>query len=594
MRYAGVHWPENANGEHPSPEYILSLPGIRLGCSLICTPSARWWYPWLKKVSPLAVWRCIPEPRDAPALLNWEPNRAVNAALIHYNDDQYLRDSHVGVEYVQLWNELQFEKENGRPFPGYSQMAQNLARAREAARGKLSAETKLIFPPWVPSDDGTYLDDWKGEAEQWDVIGLHAYGSPQAIWDRYWSYRRAFPNHPIFVGEWNANHEGHDERALLATWAKIQERDGNGFLGATYFIWETNNAGEQDLSIWGNAGRLELFFNPPTAAEAPELPSPEDPPAPLPDPPAPVPEPEPEGPIIVARPQGIDIANYQGFPNFDVLKQAGYSFVIAKATEGTGYQNENFTYQWSKPREAGLYRGAYHFGRPDRNSAEAEAEFFTNVVVSNGLEVGDFLALDFEHRADVNSFGVARARGVDLGLWALQFLKAVEARVGFAPLIYTGMNHVTEEQLWRFPELGRFGLWLAYWGNNPPPPPAPWELVAFWQDNVWGFVPGVSGEVDHDYFMGDEASIPLYGKRSEPIPIPEPVPFPEPGPEDPPPAPERPAILKAMDALEDHPISPENYGTDMVTQLGASGRLYVYSPVTGKVYSYGSDAVWPA
>ena len=163
-------------------------------------------------------------------------------------------------------------KENGAPFPGYGPMAQNLAQLRPALRQEFSnrgQRVRLIWPAWVPSDDMDHLLDWHHEAVNWDAIGLHAYGSAETQRMRYDSYRAAFPDHPIFVGEWNANHEGHDERAILQMWADVANTDP-GLLGVTYYIWETNNAGERDLSIWGNPDRLDLFMHPPVAEEPEE------------------------------------------------------------------------------------------------------------------------------------------------------------------------------------------------------------------------------------------------------------------------------------------------------------------------------------
>jgi hypothetical protein len=94
-------------------------------------------------------------------------------------------------------------------------------------------------------------------------------------------------------------------------WAEIADSDPL-FLGATYYIWETNNAGEQDLSIWGNPDRLTLFQNPPMS-------TPEEPPVPIPD----------------AAPQGIDVASYQGYPDWNAVKESGISFAITKLSEDT-------------------------------------------------------------------------------------------------------------------------------------------------------------------------------------------------------------------------------------------------------------------
>ena len=186
MRHAGIHWPANAGGEHPNVETILGMPGVRQGSVLICADSARYWYRQARGASPLVVWRSIPRQGRLPAQLGWEPNRVADECLNLF-DEQPHGD---GVEWLLPLNELQFPKENGGPFPGYGRMAELLAQLRLQLRRKLSqqypgATVRLMFPSWVPMDDGDHLDDWSSEAAQWDAICLHAYGSAETMRARY-------------------------------------------------------------------------------------------------------------------------------------------------------------------------------------------------------------------------------------------------------------------------------------------------------------------------------------------------------------------------------------------------------------------------
>jgi hypothetical protein len=281
MNHAGIHWPANAGGEHPDVATILSMPGIGRGCTVVCADSARYWYRQARGACPLVVWRGLPRQGRLPAHLGWQAKRVADEVLNLWEEQP-----HGGIEWFLPLNELQFEKEAGGPFPGYGEMAGHLDGLRRELRKRLPG-VGLLFPAWVPGDDGDHLDDWRSEAAQWDAICLHAYGSADAMRARYRSYRDAFPDVPILIGEWNANHEGHDERAALEMWAEVADSDA-GFLGAVYYIWETDNAGEHDLSVWGNAARLALFRNPPTVPLNPPAPQP-----PVVTPPAPVPVPEP-------------------------------------------------------------------------------------------------------------------------------------------------------------------------------------------------------------------------------------------------------------------------------------------------------------
>ena len=45
-----------------------------------------------------------------------------------------------------------------------------------------------------------------------------------------------------------------------------------------------------------------------------------------------------------------------------------------------------------------------------------------------------------------------------------------------------------------------------------PSPPAPWTLLAIWQDNDDQSVPGIAGNIDGDYFNGTKDELKRYGK----------------------------------------------------------------------------------
>jgi lysozyme len=204
-------------------------------------------------------------------------------------------------------------------------------------------------------------------------------------------------------------------------------------------------------------------------------------------------------------PEGVDLSNNNENVDLAAIKASGRSFVFLKATEGVAFRDPFFAQWWREAKELGLYRGAYHFARPSKNSPEDEAAFYMAIVSEQGIEPGDMLALDLE---DPNAGGA-------LNDWTLRFLERVEALAGFAPLIYTSPGYAVDHLLARSPEIGRFPLWLASWGvPTPPQAPPPWDLVSFHQTGVGpaGSVPGVSGECDLDVFNGLAERIPLLGK----------------------------------------------------------------------------------
>jgi lysozyme len=199
---------------------------------------------------------------------------------------------------------------------------------------------------------------------------------------------------------------------------------------------------------------------------------------------------------------GIDVSDNNGQVDWGAVAGAGYGFAIAKVTEGTGFVDPTFAGNWSAMKSNGLVRGAYHFARPDDNKAEDEAKFFLDTIKQQvgDLQKGDFLALDLETGSG------------DLGAWALAFLRTVKERAGFRPVLYCSPSFIQAHGLVNQSELGNYGLWLADWEGEEPSPPAPWQLLALWQDNDDSSVAGVSGNVDGDYFNGTADELRRYGK----------------------------------------------------------------------------------
>jgi predicted chitinase len=276
-RHAGVHWPANAGGEHPDRETIYNLPGVDLGCLLMCADSARYWYNEARSRCPTVVWRAIPRPGRRPADLGWNPKR-VAEEVVNLWDEQSHDYRVEGLEWFLPLNELQFDKESGEDFRGYGPVANSLEQVRQALAGILPPSVKFVYPAWVPRDELAHTEDWVGLANKWDAICLHTYGAASDMVARYYEYRQLFPRKPIIVGEWNANHTGADEAEALRMWADVASKDPL-FLGATYYIWETKNGGEEDFSIWGSAQRLALFQNPLVAKLPKEAPVPDSIPA---------------------------------------------------------------------------------------------------------------------------------------------------------------------------------------------------------------------------------------------------------------------------------------------------------------------------
>lgn len=193
--------------------------------------------------------------------------------------------------------------------------------------------------------------------------------------------------------------------------------------------------------------------------------------------------------------QGIDVASYQGLPNWTSVKNSGRTFAFTKATEGTTYTNPDFATNWARMKSAGLIRGAYHYGHPGTDPV-AQANYFCNVVAPTH---GDLqMTLDIE-TTDGKSPSQVRS-------WIVAFINQIQARTGRPGIIYTGFY------FWR-DSAGNGSnlncpLWLAAYVSDPTPyVPAAWSTWSFWQYTDAGSVPGVSGGVDLDAWNGSLAGL---------------------------------------------------------------------------------------
>lgn len=212
-----------------------------------------------------------------------------------------------------------------------------------------------------------------------------------------------------------------------------------------------------------------------------------------------------------ALPLGLDVSNHQGYIDWSKVAAAGVKFAFMKASQDTDFTDAYFAANWKGAKEHGLYRGAYHYARPDINpDARTEADHCYDVVTQlGGLEPGDMIALDMEVDGRHN-----------FGDWTLYWLQVMESYVNFKPLIYTAPNYINTLNL-KNPGLGDYGLWIASWNPNMPKAPAPWPFVAFWQYSASGRVPGINGDVDMNRFNGAVIDIPKYG-MPKPIDPPKP------------------------------------------------------------------------
>jgi lysozyme len=191
---------------------------------------------------------------------------------------------------------------------------------------------------------------------------------------------------------------------------------------------------------------------------------------------------------------GIDVSKYQSAIVWEEVKnmkvrdiQLGFAFI--KATEGIGNTDPYFKRNWKKSKEAGIYRGAYHFFIASKDG-RMQAENFIDKVV---LEPGDLPpVLDVEQLNGTSQ--------VQLRAEVKKWLDIAENHYGVKPIIYTNVDFYNRNLGNGFDS---YPLWVAHYYQ--PEQPRISRGWIFWQHSDEGRVNGIAHSVDFNVFKGDSA-----------------------------------------------------------------------------------------
>lgn len=191
-------------------------------------------------------------------------------------------------------------------------------------------------------------------------------------------------------------------------------------------------------------------------------------------------------------PQGADVSYYQ---DEFVWTGRGLKFGYARISDGTGFIDPVFEYNWSAMKSAGVLRGAYQFFRPNQD-ATAQANLMVQKV--GKLGPGDMPAMiDVEADGGQSPATIAAKIRTWIGI--------VEAGTGKRPVIYTGYYFWKDKV--KDTGFGSYPLWIAAYGGCP-------QVPAGWSDwTIWQYCDGqkqycTNGEgFDRDVFKGSLADL---------------------------------------------------------------------------------------
>lgn len=216
---------------------------------------------------------------------------------------------------------------------------------------------------------------------------------------------------------------------------------------------------------------------------------------------------------MAERIPGIDVARYQGEPDWGAVRNAGYAFSYIKATEGIGYVSPTLDSQLAGARAAGMVTGLYHYARPDTNSPQQDAaDFAAQLARLDSSAPGNLPpCLDIE------------VEGGDLSAWVKGFVDALRGHTGrHEIMVYASASWFADKlgtDAWVDP--GVF-LWVAHYGREPGSPGYLTDRVVLHQHASDGRVPGIAGNTDLNVSLVDLPT--LTGGGAPPPPPPPPPP----------------------------------------------------------------------
>ena len=214
---------------------------------------------------------------------------------------------------------------------------------------------------------------------------------------------------------------------------------------------------------------------------------------------------------------GPDVSHYQHDAGPVVWAQVkspgGQSFAISKATENTNFTDPFFAADYAAEQANGLFRGGYHYARPQlpMTTAVAQADYYA-ATIGNTQEAGDLPPImDFEESGGLSPR--------DLITWGQTFLAELMAKTGRVPMIYTYRN------FWRTALLNssafiRYPLWIADYTASATAPTPPlvggWPTWTMWQWTSTDKLAGVTGAVDDSHFNGSLAALTAFADGTHP------------------------------------------------------------------------------
>lgn len=187
---------------------------------------------------------------------------------------------------------------------------------------------------------------------------------------------------------------------------------------------------------------------------------------------------------------GIDVSKWQGYINYDAVKQAGCEFVFLRI--GASYGNppqmdEYYFYNIDSAKQAGLQVGVY-FYTTDTTEEQIRADADWIVENLDGRELDFPIVFDWENFKNFQNYGISLH---DLNR-LYQIFSEQLSQSGYGAMLYGSKNYL--ENVWGMP--ADCPVWLAHYTGQTNYSGS----YQFWQRTDAGIIPGIDVPVDFDVY----------------------------------------------------------------------------------------------
>ena len=190
--------------------------------------------------------------------------------------------------------------------------------------------------------------------------------------------------------------------------------------------------------------------------------------------------------------EGIDVSNWQGYIDYEKVKNAGIDVVYIESSIGSHHIDPYFELNYENAKLNGLRVGVYHFVMARSiTEAEQEAQFFASCI--SGKNIDCKLAMDFEEFGNLNQ--------EEINDISKAFLNRVTELTGKETVVYSDLSNA--ENIFDLSDIAP--LWIAYYGdyNRLKNVNTDWNRWQGQQYTDMGRISGINGYVDRDLFTSE-------------------------------------------------------------------------------------------